>query len=150
MESSTKPMVTATVTLPQELRDRLDQTAAAMERSRSWMVTKAVAQFLSQLSDSGRPLPRPNGDQSDSAPPNNNPDDRRGGLLLPRPVPLTDQDTHMDTPTNTRADPLRGAYGLHADTLTRAADLARQRAAEEQRQAEDTHNRNAEYLKGYK
>jgi predicted transcriptional regulator len=47
MECS-KPMVTATVTMPQDLRDRLDNAAEAMERSRSWMVTKAVARFLDQ------------------------------------------------------------------------------------------------------
>jgi predicted transcriptional regulator len=43
-----KPMVTATVTLPPDLRDKLDTEAARQDRSRSWITAEAIKQYLAR------------------------------------------------------------------------------------------------------
>jgi predicted transcriptional regulator len=43
-----KPMVTATVTLPPDLREQLDAEAARQDRSRSWITAAAIREYLAR------------------------------------------------------------------------------------------------------
>jgi predicted transcriptional regulator len=43
-----KPMVTATVTLPPDLREQLDSEAARQDRSRSWITATAIREYLAR------------------------------------------------------------------------------------------------------
>ena len=52
----TELKITTTVTLPPDLRDQLDAEAARQDRSRSWITSKAVAEYLAR-----RAAENPNG-----------------------------------------------------------------------------------------
>ena len=53
MESAAK--VTTTIMLPPALRERLDDAAADLDRSRSWLAGRAIEQFLARLSPEQNP-----------------------------------------------------------------------------------------------
>jgi predicted transcriptional regulator len=44
--NSTTRVITTTVTLPPALRDRMDAAAVVLERPRSWVAAKAIAEWL--------------------------------------------------------------------------------------------------------
>jgi hypothetical protein len=54
MESVSK--LTTSVMLQPELRERLDDEAARLDRSRSWVVSRAIADFLFRSASGGAPI----------------------------------------------------------------------------------------------
>ena len=141
--------VTTTIMLQPDLRDRLDDAAAVLDRSRSWLAGRAIERFLSELSQdqqNSRPVGHLERGSVGQCPAENNPDGGRDGLLRSRPATPIHEDVRMDTATNTRASALSGTYALHAAHLGRIANTARDRAEAERQQRERVTRQNLDYI----
>ena len=112
------------ITVAPEQLARLDQAAADLDRSRSWVTGRAIEEFLSRSS----PL---------------------GEAAMPvLPGPPTTAGRGLGAPPGSTFPQKRSSRmsDLNQDVLARQAELARQRASLEQSQLADVAKRNAEYL----
>ena len=148
MSQSAENKISICVTIPPHLVRALDRIAENEERSRSWMLSRAIESFIAPPAgecESGAAV-----GAQDVA-----------GLVAPRnaapgpsfsgAAPLSESvDTQMAGYSSTpeAAPAVRATPGLHTDTLQRAAEQSRRVAADKQRAREDTDRRNAEYLTG--
>jgi hypothetical protein len=162
MEQTSTAKVPTCIGLPPDLRDRMDAAAAAMERPRSWIATKAIERFLAEIL---APIPR-----REVMPPDADgvpacacaavaPAARDTSAVAPSigaasraasfsPV----KDTKMDNPQSapkpppTPASALCDALDLHADALARAQATHREKADAAERARADTAQRIAASL----
>ncbi len=144
--SDTKERVT--VSLPPPLLEAADRVAEQLDRSRSWVVSRALESFLAPQGgnkESGAAV----GAQDVaglSYPRNASPGSNvAGGGTFSKEV---DAQMANYTVTPEAAPAVRATLGLHVDTLQRAAEQSRRVAADQQRVREDTDRRNAAYLTG--
>ena len=121
------------VTLPPDLLAKLDAAADDQDRSRSWMVARAIDAFL-DTQDSGRFSARQDGRQSESGPPKLTPT-IGGGISLPRGRHSSEQDTRMDSTSS----PI-------LDTLNRQSAAKEDQARATQAARDVVHKQNEDYL----
>ena len=113
---SSSPKVVTTITLAPALRDRLDDVADAMDRSRSWVASKAIEQFIA---NSGS-VQSPERGLDGSCPAEKNTVDQRGALQPSRLVePLAGA-----APPSASVGAFQAAYAQRQANATRAQETA--------------------------
>jgi hypothetical protein len=144
--------VPTTLTLPPELIERVDRLASADERSRSFVVARALQFFCDANENPGGEVMPPGPDSAPArmcdpaAPAACAPVSLRGTVQAAEP-PSTDKvQAMLDTENRARATALGETNARHAAVLDRARMLARERAESERQQRDRVAAQNAENL----
>jgi hypothetical protein len=123
--------VPVTITIPPDQLARLDQIAADLDRSRSWVASRALGAFLAVTDN-----PSPN----QAAPGEAEPPGAGSRQPVPRLDPKEQPMPDLDKPTSALPQ------SLHLAHLTRVGDVARRQAAETQAGRDAALSRSSEYI----